>query len=250
MGRSTDLPQPREGAAHLPLLTRRIRVTDGPTTDANVARAALLDTPAISDALDKHGINGQCYRIKPVDRGFAMAGRAWTLQYGPAGKPAGTVGDYIEQVEPGAIVVLDNRGRDDMTIWGDILTEVAHSQRIGGTLLNGVNRDSAKCVELGYPVFSLGVYMRTGKDRAQVEATGVPVDVGGVRIAPGDLIRGDCDGVVVIPAQHEDAVLATAEQIQAVEQQIVAAIRKGKSLTDARAEFGYHALQTAASGGE
>jgi regulator of RNase E activity RraA len=215
-------------------------------TDTNVIRAAGLDTPAISDALDKHGINGQCYQIKPVDRSFAMAGRAWTLQYGPSGKPSGTVGDYIDEIAEGAIIVLDNRGREDMTIWGDILTEVAHRRKVGGTLLHGVNRDSAKCVELGYPVFSKGVYMRTGKDRTQVEATGVPVDVGGVRVAPGDIVRGDCDGVVVIPAEHEDEVLATAEQIQQAEQQIVSAVRAGKSLTQAREDFGYHALQTAA----
>jgi 4-hydroxy-4-methyl-2-oxoglutarate aldolase len=214
------------------------------TKDRNVSRAAQLDTPAISDALDKFGINGQCYRIRPVDRSFAMAGRAWTLQYGPSGKPSGTVGDYIDSIEEGAIIVLDNRGRDDQTVWGDILTEVAHSRKVGGTLINGVNRDSAKCVELGYPVYSKGVYMRTGKDRTQVEATGVPVEVGGVRVAPGDIVRGDCDGVVVIPREHEEEVLTTAEGIQAIEQQIVGAVRAGKSLAEARIQFGYHSLQT------
>jgi 4-hydroxy-4-methyl-2-oxoglutarate aldolase len=215
------------------------------TSDA-VARAARLDTPAISDALDKLGINGQCHGIVPVNRAFQMTGRAWTLQYGPAGKPAGTVGDYIDEIEPGTVVVLDNRGRTDMTVWGDILTEVAHRRRVAGTLINGVNRDSAKCVELNYPVFSRGVYMRTGKDRTQVEATGVPVEVGGVRVAPGDIVRGDCDGVVIIPRAHEEAVLSIAEQIQETEHRILAAVRAGKTLAEARAEHGYHQLQTPA----
>lgn len=217
------------------------------SSDRNVERAAQLDTPAISDALDKLGINGQCLGIKPVSRDFAMAGRAWTLQYGPSGKPSGTVGDYIDGIDQGTIIVLDNRGRVDQTVWGDILTEVAHSRKVGGTLIHGVNRDSAKCVELGYPIFSMGVYMRTGKDRTQVESTGNPVDVGGVRVAAGDLVRGDCDGVVIIPKEHEDAVLDTAEQIQEVEQGIVAAVRSGKSLIDARRDFGYHQLQTRAA---
>ena len=62
------------------------------------ARAARLDTATLSDALDKLGIAGQCYRIKPRSSGFRLAGRAWTLLYGPAGKPAGTVGDYIDDV--------------------------------------------------------------------------------------------------------------------------------------------------------
>lgn len=214
------------------------------TLDAASTRASKLDTAAISDALDKLGINGQCHGIVPVQRTFQMTGRAWTLQYGPAGQPAGTVGDYIDDIGEGVVVVLDNRGRTDMTVWGDILTEVAHRRRVGGTLINGVNRDSAKCVELGYPVFSRGVYMRTGKDRAQVEATGIPVDVGGVRVAPGDIVRGDCDGVVIIPKAHEEAVLAAAEQIQETEQRIVAAVRAGKTLAQARAEHGYHRLQT------
>ena len=92
--------------------------------DLNVARAAKLDTATLSDALDKLGIIGQCYKIKPRDTDFRMAGRAWTLKYGPAGKPCGTVGDYIDDVAPGSVIVLDNNGRDDCTVWGDILTEM------------------------------------------------------------------------------------------------------------------------------
>ena len=93
------------------------------TQDNNVDRAAKLDTATLSDALDKLGIVGQCYKIKPRDTDFRMAGRAWTLKYGPAGKPCGTVGDYIDDVAPGSVIVLDNNGRDDCTVWGDILTE-------------------------------------------------------------------------------------------------------------------------------
>lgn len=212
--------------------------------DNKIERAGKLGTSAISDALDRLRIVGQCYEIRPVHQTFSMVGRAWTLQYGPPSQPPGTVGDYIDGVEEGAIIVLDNRGRTDMTIWGDILTEVAHRRKLGGTLLHGMNRDSAKCIELGYPVFSKGIYMRTGKDRLQVEATGVPVDVGGARVAPGDIVRGDCDGVVVIPREHEDTVLRAAEQIQGIEQQIVDAVRGGTSLAEARQSFGYHSLQT------
>ena len=104
-------------------------------SDANVDRAARLDTATLSDALDKCGLNGQCYRIKPRSTSFRMAGRAWTLRYGPAGDPPGTVGDYIDDLPPGTVVVLDNQGRDDATVWGDILTEVAHQKGIAGTLI-------------------------------------------------------------------------------------------------------------------
>lgn len=212
-------------------------------TDRNVARAARLDTATLSDAFDKLGIAGQCHRIKPRDHGFRMAGRAWTLLYGPAGNPAGTVGDYIDDVPPGSVIVLDNGGRTDATVWGDILTEIAHRRGIAGTLIDGVCRDTHLCVSLGYPVFSKDHWMRTGKDRVQVEATGVPVNIGDARVAPGDLVKGDADGVIVIPRAHEDRVLDTAEAIEAAEERIRQAVRGGMRLDQARREFRYHQLQ-------
>ena len=214
------------------------------TTDKNVARAARLDTPTISDALDKLGILGQCYKIKPRSSDFRMAGRAWTLKYGPAAKPCGTVGDFIDDVAPGSVVVLDNNGREDCTVWGDILTEIAHRRGIAGTVINGINRDTHLCLSLGYPVFSLDNWMRTGKDRVQVEATGIPVNIGGARVTPGDILKGDTDGVVVIPKEYEDRVLDAAEEIEAAENKIREAARSGLRLDEARQQFKYHQLQT------
>lgn len=214
------------------------------TEDRNVARAAKLDTATLSDALDKLGIAGQCHRIKPRSGGFRMAGRAWTLLYGPAGNPAGTVGDYIDDVPPGSVIVLDNGGRDNATVWGDILTEIAHRRGIAGTVIDGICRDTALCLDLGYPVFSKDHWMRTGKDRVQVEATGVPVNIGDARVAPGDILKGDADGVVVIPKAHEDRVLDTAEAIEAAEDAIRQAVRGGMRLDEARKLHKYHALQT------
>ena len=64
----------------------------------------------------------------------------------------------------------------------DILTEIAHRRGIAGTVINGINRDTHLCLSLGYPVFSIDHWMRTGKDRVQVEATQVPVDFPGIRL--------------------------------------------------------------------
>ena len=100
------------------------------------------------------------------------------------------------------------------------------------------------CRSLGYPVFSRGHWMRTGKDRVQVEATGVPVNIGNVRVSPGDIVRGDADGVVVIPREHEDRVLDTAQAIEVAETRIREAVRGGMRLDQARREFRYHQLQT------
>jgi 4-hydroxy-4-methyl-2-oxoglutarate aldolase len=214
------------------------------TPDANVARASELDCASLSDALDRLGIAGQCYRIKPRDQKFRMAGRAFTILYGPAGNPAGTVGDYIDDVPPGSVIVLDNGGRDDATVWGDILTETAHRRGVAGTLIDGVCRDTALCVQLNYPVYSRDYWMRTGKDRVQVEGVNVTVNIGNARVQPGDLIRGDADGVVVIPREHEDKVLAEASAIEQAENRIREAVRGGMRLDEARKQFRYHQLQS------
>ncbi|MCK9511461.1 MAG: RraA family protein [Pigmentiphaga sp.] len=216
--------------------------------DDNVARASSLDTASLSDAMDKLGINGQCYRIQPRSTDFRMAGRAYTLLYGPAAKPAGTVGDFIDDVPPGSVLVLDNGGRDNATVWGDILTEIAHRRGMAGTVIDGICRDVAMCLKLGYPVYSRGHWMRTGKDRVQVEATNVPVNIGDVRVQPGDLLRGDADGVVVLPREHEDAILDLAETIENAENRIREAVRGGQRLDEARAAFRYHQLQSREEG--
>jgi len=212
--------------------------------DENTARAAALDTATLSDALDRCGIAGQCERIKPRTPKFRVAGRAVTLLYGPAASPPGTVGDYIDDVAPGSVIALDNAGREDVTVWGDILTEVAHRRGIAGTVINGICRDVSLCLELGYPVFSRDSWMRTGKDRVQVLGTGVPINLGNVRVCAGDLLRGDADGVVAIPREHEERVLAVAEEIERAENAIREAIRSGMRLSEARQQFHYHRLQS------
>jgi len=215
-----------------------------PNRDPQLVRASKLDTSTISDALDRLGIAGQCLSIKPRDARFRMTGRAFTMLYGPAGKPAGTVGDYIDDVPPGSVIVIDNGGRENATVWGDILTEIAHRRGIAGTVIDGACRDIALCLELGYPVYSRSYSMRTGKDRVQLESTNVVVNIGEARVAPGDILRGDADGVVVIPQQHELEVLAASEEIDLAEAAIRQSVRAGKRLSDARKETGYHNLQT------
>ncbi len=214
------------------------------STDNNIERASRLDTTALSDAMDRLGIAGQCLGIKPLEHKFRLTGRAFTILYGPSASPSGTVGDYIDDVEPGGIVVLDNGGREDATVWGDILTWVAHERRIGGTVIDGACRDTHLSHQLAYPIFSRSYSMRTGKDRVQVEAMGGPVNIGNARCEAGDILRGDSDGVIVIPKAHETAILDAAEQIDGVENEIRRAVQQGMTLREARTQHGYHSLQT------
>src|SRR3977135_147404 len=161
--------------------------------DTNVQRASKLDTTSLSDALDRLGIAGQCLNIKPLDPRFRLTGRAFTILYGAAGSPRGTVGDYIDDVPPGGVVVLDNGGRENATVWGDILTMVATRRGVAGPGIDGACRDTHTARELNYAIFSRSYSMRTGKDRVQVEAIGGPLNIGDARVHPGDLLRGDSD---------------------------------------------------------
>jgi len=203
-----------------------------------------LSTTTVSDALDRLGIAGQCLGIKPLDHGFRLNGRAFTMRMVPVSVEGGTVGDYIDDVPPGSIVVIDNAGRADMTVWGDILTFVAVRRGIGGTVIDGMCRDIGKSLELRYPLFSRGWSMRTGKDRVQLDAMNVTVSIGGARVSPGDLLLGDADGVVVVPKEKEDEVLAHAKAIDEAESRIREAVEGGMRLDEARRKFKYFTLQS------
>ncbi len=202
-----------------------------------------LSTATVSDALDRLGLAGQAFGLAPLDRSFRAVGRAFTVRYAPASTKKGTVGDYIDDVPPGAVVVLDNGGRLDATVWGDILTTMASRRGIAATVIHGVCRDVARSLELGYPLFTRGAYMRTGKDRVQAEAFNLPVSLGEVRVEAGDLLVCDADGVVVVPQAREADVLALAQSIERAENAIRAAVERGERLDAARRGAGSFTLQ-------
>jgi regulator of RNase E activity RraA len=212
-------------------------------TDDAIAKVRNLDTSTVSDAMDRLGIAGQCLGIKPLVHSSRLCGRAFTMRCVPAEIVAGSVGDYIDDVPAGEVVVIDNGGRRDKTIWGDILTQVAHRRGIGGTVIDGHCRDVQKSLELNYPIYSRGWSMRTGKDRIQLDAMHVPVSIGDARVEPGDLLLGDADGVVCIPKTRESEIIALALEIDEAETHILEAVKGGMRLDEAREQFKYHMLQ-------
>jgi 4-hydroxy-4-methyl-2-oxoglutarate aldolase len=208
-----------------------------------VAELSAMTTTAISDALDRLGIAGQAAGIVALDPSFKLCGRAFTGLYQPVDVAGGTVGDYIDDVPSGGVVVLDNGGRTDVTVWGDLLTLVASRRQIAGTVIDGICRDSARSRELNYPVFSRGRWMRTGKDRVQLVGVEVPVTIGQVRVHPGDVLVGDGDGIVVVPRACEERVLEAVRAIEAAEERIRQQVLEGARLDVARGNAGYHTLQ-------
>lgn len=209
-----------------------------------IGRLRTLETPTVSDALDRLGIDGQCLGIMPLDSSFRMAGVAFTVSYVPAGDPPGTVGDFVDDLGPGQVAVLDNAGRLDATVWGDLMTIVARRNGLEGTVIDGVCRDVSRALELSYPIYSRGHWMRTGKDRVELSAVEVPVTIGGVTVGPGDLLLGDANGIVALPAERAAEIIDVALAIEATEEEIRGEIRGGSALRAARARNGYHQLQT------
>lgn len=111
-----------------------------------------LPTAAISDALDAVGIDGQLHGIAGLTSDFAAAGPAFTVRYenADAGERGG-VGDFLDDVPAGSMIVIANNGRTDATVWGGIMTETAAAKEIAGTVVHGVCRDVGTSLTHGYP---------------------------------------------------------------------------------------------------
>ena len=136
--------------------------------------------------------------ILPVVPGVKAVGEAFTVNYRPCGVVKGTVGDFLDDVAPGQVVVLDNGGRTYGTVWGDIMTVYAQKRGVAGTVIDGVCRDLPRILDVRYPIFTRGRFMVTGKDRVELDGLNVPVSVSDVQVRPGDISglrrhgRGGC----------------------------------------------------------
>lgn len=205
-----------------------------------------MDTASVSDALDRLGIVGGLHKIAPVvpGTGKKVCGPAFTVHYVPVGQVKQTVGDFLDDVEAGMIVVIDNGGRDYCTVWGDIMSTYAAMKDIAGTVIDGVCRDVKLIREINYPIYTKGIYMVTGKDRVGVDSVNIPISVSNVQVRPGDLVLCDDNGAIVIPIERAEDVLKVAREIERKETNIIAALKEGTSLKEARAKNGYHTLQS------
>ena len=203
-----------------------------------------MDTTCVSDAMDRLGIRCGCEGILPLFAGARAVGPAFTVRYRPCGDVKGTVGDFLDDVAPGQIVVLDNGGRTYGTVWGDIMTVYAQKRGIAGTVINGVCRDLPRVLSARYPLFTKGRFMVTGKDRVELDGINIPVAVSDVQVRPQDIVICDDTGVVVVPLERALEVWQAASEIDAVEQRILALLDEGMTLREARANLGYHKLQS------
>ncbi|WP_202035843.1 isocitrate/isopropylmalate family dehydrogenase [Streptomyces mexicanus] len=208
-----------------------------------VDRLAGLDTASISDALDSLGITGVLTGITARVPGTRAAGRAYTVGYRPV-DPGGeqrfrNAADYLDDVPAGSFVVIDNGGSTTCTNWGSLLTAVAQRRGIRGTALHGSARDIAEIRAAGYPLFSTGTTMVSGKNRVELASTGQEITIGDVTVRPGDVVVADDNGVLVVPAAHAAEVADRAERVERTEAAIAEAATGGMRLDEARRTYGY-----------
>lgn len=169
--------------------------------------------------------------IKPLADNFVVCGPAYPVLSPP--KDNLWLHRAIYEASPGDVLVIDTGGYREAGYWGEIMATAAIERGLAGIIIDGGVRDSARLIEMGLPTFSNGVCIQgTGKDREAYGHLNKPVRIGEVHIAPGDLVFGDRDGVVVLPKERIGEVVEAARAREDEEALILERIRGGESTLD------------------
>ncbi|MCV9941261.1 RraA family protein [Boseaceae bacterium BT-24-1] len=184
-----------------------------------------LYSAVLSDVLDELGYPDQAVKpfVRPLDDasvlcGFARTGLYMKRYHLPEGhNPYALEMDLIDNLKPGEIPVLACDGPTDrIAPWGELLTTASKVRGAAGCLTDGLVRDVRRIRELGFPVFHGGIGPLDTKGRAEMMAADEPVELGGARVAPGDFVFGDVDGVVIVPrAIAPEAIRLALAKIEA-----------------------------------
>jgi regulator of RNase E activity RraA len=123
-------------------------------------------------------------------------------------------------------------------LWGELMSIRARKLRSGGAVLNGYVRDTKAILALGFPAFSWGSYGQDSAPRYKVVDYRVPVEIGGVRVRPGDILFGDIDGVCAIPTEAANEVFTKALEKVRGEKLGRKALEEGSSAVSAFEKYG------------
>ena len=164
--------------------------------------------------------------IKPIDPASRVLGRAVTARCYPGDNLA--LHQAMYTAKAGDVLVLDCHGYTEAGHFGDIMALACKIRGIAGVILDGSCRDSQDIKAMGFPMFAKS-FNPSGTVKKSLGEINVPVICGGVEVRPGDIIAGDCDGVVVVPFEYEDEVFAKALEKFNKEQEIVEKLKAGMS---------------------
>lgn len=208
-----------------------------------------LYSAVVGDILDQLGYQHQFLpqAIKPIDDAMVIAGRAMPVleadYFADVGhlelskKPFGMLFEAIDDLREDEIYVATGASLR-YALWGGLTSTRAKKLGAAGAILDGFHRDTTEILDRGFATFSRGSYAQDQAPRGKVVDWRVPVEIGQVRIGPGDIVFGDRDGVLVVPHGVEGQVIELALQKVETESQVRLAIEAGMSTVEAYARFG------------
>ena len=176
----------------------------------------------VSDCMSRMTAGGA--RLRPMHDGTAMAGPAFTIKTRPGDNLL--IHKALKLAQPGDVIVVDAGGDLTNALIGEIMVSEAKLKGLGGIVINGAIRDSAVIRKDGFPVFAAGVTHR-GPYKDGPGEINVPIAIDGMVIEPGDLVIGDDDGLLCVPYDRAEQLLAAARQKQEIEAVMVAEIADG-----------------------
>ena len=203
-----------------------------------------LYSAAVADAIDQVGLHSQSPRVplQPLTGIHRLVGRCKTtlwieFDYDDPNSYDGEL-QAVDSCRPDDVVICAGQGSMRAAIWGELLSLAARNAGCVGAIVDGAVRDIAQMESMGFPVFARGGAVYDAMNRQKVVDVDVPVDIGGVRFSPGDLVFADRDGVVVVPREVEEDVVRRAWTKVHAENQVRDEIRTGMPASEAWRKYG------------
>ena len=211
-----------------------------------------LFTAAVGDILDSMGFMHQFLppHIQPLRPDMVLAGRAMPVLEADyfalsdedgknelSRRPFGLMLHALDDLKRHEVYVASG-GSPRYALWGELMSTRARHLGAAGAVVNGYSRDTKAILELGFPTFSIGRYAQDQGHRGKVVDFRVSIEIEGVRVAPGDVIFGDLDGVLVIPRIAEHEVFSRALEKVGTENLVKRAIQQGTPTVEAFEKFG------------
>ena len=208
----------------MPNIGFRILPMPARPTKKLVRALSTMVTAHLSDNMNRLYAGGAA--LRPMHRGGNLCGPALTVRAAPGDNLM--VHKAIDIAAPGDVIVVDADGVLTQAIIGDIMSSLAEKRGVAGFVIYGAIRDSAEIASRRFPVYACGVTHRGPYKNGPGEIN-TTVAIDGMVVRPGDIICGDADGVVAVPLEHAEAVLALARVQLAKETAMLKAIAAGKA---------------------
>ena len=173
-----------------------------------VAELGKMVTPHLSDSMERLYAGGP--QLRPMHKGGKLAGPAYTVKTTPGDNLL--VHKALDAAQKGDVIVVDAGGVCENAIIGELMMSRARQRGVAGIVIWGAIRDSAEIGAGTYPVYASGVTHRGPYKNGPGEIN-VPINMGGMAVNPGDIIIGDADGLVAVPQDQAERILASAKSI-------------------------------------